>query len=100
MNATMKALKRLAVVLLALAAALALIAWLVFKLPAFGGTFEGQRLERMRQSKQFINGRFENTPPYISDLSLLGELKAYLGDQVREPTFEIAALGRTAGPNP
>jgi L-ascorbate metabolism protein UlaG (beta-lactamase superfamily) len=96
MNATMKTLKRLAVVLLALAAALALIAWLIFKLPAFGGTFEGERLERMRQSKQFINGRFENTPPYISDFSLQGELKAYLGKEVREPTFELPVLKMAA----
>ncbi len=88
----MKRLKTIAMWLIAVIALLALAAWLIFKLPSFGGTFEGERLERMRQSKQFINGRFENTPPYISDMSMLAELKAYLGEQVREPRFEVPVV--------
>ena len=88
----MKRLNKIALALLALAALFALGAWLVFRLPSFGGVAEGERLERMRQSKQFINGRFENAPPYVSDFSLLGELKAYLGEQVREPTFAVPVL--------
>ncbi len=92
----MKRLKTLGKIVLALAALLAVLlavaSWLVFKLPSFGGVAEGARLERMRQSPQFINGRFENTPPYASDMSMLGELKAYLGEQVREPTFEVPVL--------
>jgi L-ascorbate metabolism protein UlaG (beta-lactamase superfamily) len=50
----------------------------------------------MRRSTQFHNGRFENTPPYVSNMSVLGELKAYLGDQVREPTFEVPVLKLSA----
>ena len=88
----MKRLKTIALWLIAIAALLALAVWLIFKLPSFGGTFEGERLERMRQSKQFINGRFENTPPYVSDMSMLAELKAYLGEQVREPRFEVPVV--------
>lgn len=88
----MKRLKTIALWLIAIAALLALAVWLIFKLPSFGGAFEGERLERMRQSKQFINGRFENTPPYVSDMSMLAELKAYLGEQVREPRFEVPVV--------
>lgn len=85
----MKKLKKAALVLLALAALLAAGTWLVFRLPVFGGVAEGARLERMRQSPQFHGGRFENTPPYVSQLSFWRELQAYLGPEVREPTFEV-----------
>ena len=88
----MKRLEKIALALLALSAALTLGAWLVFRLPSFGGVADGERLERMRQSRQFINGRFENTPQYISNMSPLGELNAYLGEQVREPTFAVPVL--------
>jgi L-ascorbate metabolism protein UlaG (beta-lactamase superfamily) len=84
--------KALVNVVLVLALLLALLAWWIFRLPTFGGTFEGERLERMRQSKQYVNGRFENTPPYVSNFSLLGELRAYLGDQEREPSFDVPVL--------
>ena len=94
----MKHLKRVAVVLLALGVLLALAGWLIYQLPGFGGVPEGARLERMRQSKQFINGRFENTPPYVSNMSVLGELKAYMGEQVREPGFEVPVLAMSASP--
>lgn len=92
----MKRLKTLGLSLFALAVLLALAAWLVFQLPSFGGDFDGARPARIRQSPQFINGRFENTPPYVSNMSILGELKAYLGDQVREPTFEIPVVKMSA----
>ncbi|HSV50798.1 MAG TPA: MBL fold metallo-hydrolase [Burkholderiaceae bacterium] len=92
----MKRLKKVGLVVLALAALLALGVWLVFRAESFGGVPEGARLERMRQSKQFHDGRFENTPPYVSQLSLVGELQAYLGDQVREPTFEVPVLQMSA----
>ena len=63
----MKRLRTAGFVLLALAALLALATWATLRLPSFGGSFEGERLERMRQSKQFVDGRFENAPPYVSD---------------------------------
>ncbi len=50
----------------------------------------------MRQSPQFHNGRFENTPPYVSNMSLQRELHDYLGDQVREPQFEVPVLKMAA----
>jgi L-ascorbate metabolism protein UlaG (beta-lactamase superfamily) len=85
----MQRLKKITVVLLLVAVALAIATWVVFQLPSFGGTADGARLERMRQSPQFHNGRFENTPPYVSNMSLRRELHDYLGDQVREPRFEV-----------
>jgi L-ascorbate metabolism protein UlaG (beta-lactamase superfamily) len=101
----MKRLRTIGIVAIALVALLGGAVWLVFRLPAFGGEFEGERLTRMRQSPQFINGRFENMPPYVSDMSILGELKAYLGEQMREPTFAVPVvsmsgddLARTAAP--
>ena len=81
--------KKAILALLAVGALLAGATWLTFQLPVFGGRAEGSRLERMRQSKQFHDGRFENTPPYVSNLSLSGELKSYLGNEVREPQFQI-----------
>ena len=92
----MKRLQKITLVVIALAALLALATWLVFLLPSFGGTPSGERLERMRAQPMFATGRFENDPPYVSKLSALGELKAYLGDQVREPTFEVPVLKTSA----
>ena len=68
----MKRLKISGLSLLALAAVLTMAAWLVFRLPNFAGVIEGERLARMQQSKQFINGRFENTPPYVSNFFVAG----------------------------
>ena len=81
--------RKLITVLLAAAAVLALGAWGVFQLPAFGGRAEGDRLERMRRSPQWAGDRFENQPPQKTDTSLWKNLQAYLGDEVREPTFAI-----------
>src|SRR5438067_7464078 len=75
--------------LLAIAALLAGATWLTFQLPVFGGHPSAALLDRIHASKQFHNGRFENSPPYVSNLSMLGELKSYLGDEVREPQFEV-----------
>jgi L-ascorbate metabolism protein UlaG (beta-lactamase superfamily) len=84
--------KKAGLALLALAGLLAVAAWLALRLPSFGGVPEGGRLDRMRLSKQFHGGRFENTPPYVSNLSFAGELKSFLGKEVREPTFEVPVL--------
>ena len=85
----MQRLKRIALVLIALVALLALATWATLQAPTFGGRFEGARLERMRQSPQWVNGRFENTPPYVSSLTLTETLRDYLGNEVREPQFEV-----------
>src|SRR4051812_40087138 len=73
--------------LLAICALLAAIAWATFQLPTFGGHPSPALMERMRASKQFHGSRFENTPPYVSNLSFIGEMKSYFGDEVREPQF-------------
>jgi len=101
----MKTLKKVVVWLLLLAAVLAVATWIVFQLPSFGGVPEGARLERMRRSPQFHGMRFENTPPYVSNLSFTREIKAYMGNEVREPQFEVPVvplspeqLGRPVAP--
>lgn len=68
---------------------LAAAAWLVLQLPSFGGVAEGARLARMQASPQWHNGRFENTPPYVSDMSILRELHDLMGEEVRAPTFDV-----------
>ncbi|WP_196988377.1 MBL fold metallo-hydrolase [Caenimonas aquaedulcis] len=78
------------------AALLAALAWATFQLPVFGGAPDARLLERIHASKQFHAGRFENTPPYVSQLTLSGELKSYLGDEVREPQFEVPVQRMTA----
>lgn len=88
----MKRFKSIGKALALLAALLALTAWGVFQLPSFGGVAEGARLERMRKSPQFHNGRFENTPPYVSNMSIARELHDYLGEQQREPGFEVPVV--------
>ena len=59
----------------ALAALIAMAIPLVFSLPTFGGDFEGARLERIRQSPQYLNGRFENKPPYKNELALMRNIR-------------------------
>jgi len=88
----MQRLKKIAVAVLGLAALLSLLAWLVLLLPSFGGASEGARLERMKKSPQFVGGRFENTPPYVSNMSLGRELHDFMGEETREPTFEVPVL--------
>ena len=88
----MKRLKLMATVVLLLLAVLALATWLVFRLPSFGGVAEGARLARMHSLPKWHKGRFENTPPYVSNMSLNCELHDWMGDEVRVPTFEIPVL--------
>jgi len=93
---TWKLFAKLLVVLALLVLVLMAAIWGVLRLPAFGGTWEGARLARMQQSPQFHNGRFENTPPYVSNMSLQRELHDFLGDEVREPTFEVPVVNMSA----
>jgi hypothetical protein len=88
-GASMSRPTRAILALLAVGAVLAGIVWATFQLPAFGGRPGPIVLERIRASKQFHGGHFENTPPYVSNLSFWGELKSYLGHEVREPQFEV-----------
>lgn len=92
----MQRLMTMAEVIVVIAIVLAVAAWLILRLPSFGGQFKEERLERMQQSRQFHGGRFENTPPYVSSMSVLRELRDYFGDQVREPGFEVPVLKMSA----
>jgi L-ascorbate metabolism protein UlaG (beta-lactamase superfamily) len=75
-----------------LLALLAVAVWMALRLPGFGGTAEGQRLERMQRSPAFVQGRFENTPPYIADLAVVENFRLYTQGQLREPQFTIPVL--------
>ena len=72
--------------------ALGAAAWLLLRLPGFGGVADGQRLEHMRQSPAYVQGRFENSPPYVTDLAVLENFRLYTQGQVREPRFTIPVL--------
>ncbi|HEX6100617.1 MAG TPA: MBL fold metallo-hydrolase [Thermoanaerobaculia bacterium] len=90
-------LKKVLVILAAIGAVLAVATWLTFQMPAFGGKFEGKRLERMQRSPQFRNGRFENTPPQETDSSLVKTYRLYSQGQVREPRFAIPVVDLEGG---
>lgn len=79
-------------VLLIFAAFLGMSAVLVLQLPTFGGEITGERLERMRRSPAFVDGKFENSPPYKSDLALWQNIQDYSGGQVRQPPFTIPVV--------
>lgn len=85
----MSRLAKTTLLLVAAAALVAVLAWLTFQLPVFGAPSTGARLDRVHASTQFHGERFQNTPPYVSNLSFIGEMKAWMGDEVREPTFEV-----------
>jgi L-ascorbate metabolism protein UlaG (beta-lactamase superfamily) len=64
----------------------------VFQMPVFGGKPDDALAARMRASKQFHGERFENTPPYVSNISLGGTIRGYMGTEVREPPFEVPVV--------
>jgi L-ascorbate metabolism protein UlaG (beta-lactamase superfamily) len=84
--------KKFLMIVLIVAAVLVVAGFIVFQMPQFGGRFEGNRLERMRRSPQFKNGRFENTPPQNTDNSLIKTWRLYRQGQIREPRFEIPVV--------
>ena len=71
------------------AGVLAAVTVAVFQLPAFGGRPDGARLARMQASPQFVDGRFENTPPQSTETALLRTLRLYRQGFVRQPTFRF-----------
>ncbi len=79
-------------VLLVLAVVLAFAVWLVFRLPAFGGDFEGARLQRMLASTHYHGDHFENVPPYDHVTQWFATARAYLQGQQREPQFTIPVV--------
>jgi L-ascorbate metabolism protein UlaG (beta-lactamase superfamily) len=92
------------IILAILVLALVIAGWFVFRLPQFGGSFEGARLDRMKRSPQFADGRFENNPPQGPD-EWVKSIRLYFQGQVRDPRFEIpvidvAASSLRAAPQP
>ena len=92
----MRRLRTLLKALAVAAAVLAVAAYAVFQLPAFGGRADGARLARMQASPQFTGGRFENTPPQNTDSSILRTLRLYRQGFVRTPTFPIPVVPMAA----
>lgn len=89
-------LRKLAIALGILLAALAALTFFVFRMESFGGWFEGERLTRMQRSPQYKGTRFENTPPQDPDMHLWESLKKYSEGQLREPRFTIAVVQRSS----
>src|ERR1700710_1503887 len=66
---------------------------------SFGGAPAGARLERMRASKQFIDGKFQNAEPtsLMAAGAYWGALKMWLfGKQMRVPTCPLPLVTDTA----
>jgi hypothetical protein len=84
--------KRFARILLGIVVFFVLAGYATYQLPAFGGRFEGQRLARMQRSPEFIDGRFQNTPPQKTDGAFWETIRLYRQGQVREPQFEIPVI--------
>ena len=84
-------------VFVCLAALLGMSTVLVLQLPTFGGEIQGERLERVRGSPHYVDGQFENSPPYANDLALMQNLRDYMGGQQREPGFAIPVVPLAPG---
>ncbi len=84
--------KKFAKILLGIVVVLALAGYGVFQLPAFGGRFAGERWDRMQNSPEFIDGRFQNTPPQETDAAFWEMVRLYRQGQIREPQFEIPVI--------
>jgi L-ascorbate metabolism protein UlaG (beta-lactamase superfamily) len=84
--------KKFAKISIGVLAVLALAGFGIFQLPDFGGRFAGERLERMHRSPEFIDGRFQNTPPQKADGAFWETVRLYRQGQIREPQFEIPVI--------
>lgn len=84
--------KKFARILLGILVVLALAIYGTLQLPAFGGRFAGERLERMQKSPEFIEGRFQNTPPQNPDGAFWETVRLYRQGQIREPQFEVPVI--------
>lgn len=80
-----------------MAIVVAVAAFFIFRLPQFGGTFEGGRLSRMQASPEYHEGRFENDPPAVLDMALIENLRLYSQGQIREPQIVIPVIALDLG---
>jgi L-ascorbate metabolism protein UlaG (beta-lactamase superfamily) len=88
----MKRVKVIGKVLLSVFLLLGLITFLVFQLPSFGGTFSGERLQRMQKSPEYQGERFEDNPKQNTDSSLIKNFQLYQQGIVREPQIQIPVV--------
>ncbi|HRA62015.1 MAG: MBL fold metallo-hydrolase [Rhodoferax sp.] len=93
----MSRLAKFLLVLLFAAVCLGGAAVLVLQLPTLGGEIAGERLERMRRSPEYVDGRFVNSPPYKGSLALWQNLQDYSAGQVRTPSFAIPVMPLPTG---
>lgn len=84
--------KKFARILLGIVVVLALAGYGIFQFPAFGGRSAGERLERMQKSPEYLDGRFQNTPPQKTDGAFWETVRLYRQDQIREPQFEVPVI--------
>jgi L-ascorbate metabolism protein UlaG (beta-lactamase superfamily) len=88
--------KGMLIAILALSALLILTGFLILRLPAFGAAPSGARLERVRQSPQFRDGRFVNAVPttvMAKNASGLSMLAYWLKSHPRtEPSVVLPAV--------
>lgn len=89
---TVRRFKKAPTILAGLVAVITVAVYFIFQLPEFGGQFRGERLVRMHRSPEFIDGRFQNTPPQHTDPSLLKTYRLYRQGQIRKPQFEIPVI--------
>ena len=81
----------------ALAGGLAAATAAAFRLPVFGGTPEGARLERMRRSPQWHGGRFRNpTPPVMAGSPDALWKWLTTSSRLRQPDGGVPVVRRTA----
>jgi L-ascorbate metabolism protein UlaG (beta-lactamase superfamily) len=85
---------------LALIAVLTILTWIsTDHFRAFGGAPEGPRLERMRASPQFADGKFHNAEPtsLMAPSSFAGALRRWLfGKEMRTPPCPLPLVTDTA----
>ncbi len=84
--------KKFAKILLGIVAFLALAGYGVFQLPAFGGRFDGQRLERMRQLARIHRWTIPEHAAAENGRLIWATLRLYRQGQIREPQFEIPVI--------
>jgi L-ascorbate metabolism protein UlaG (beta-lactamase superfamily) len=86
---------RIAVVLAASVAALAVAGWFVLSQPQFGARMSGARLERAKANPQYRDGRFVNVQPEApTGLAAMGDylVRQFSGNEVREPPRPLPVM--------
>src|SRR5689334_5408622 len=85
-------LRRTAIALAVLVAAIVVAGWAVLSQPQFGARMSGARLERAKANPQYRDGRFVNVQPEAP--TTFADIRVYLvrqlsGDEVRVPPLPL-----------